>query len=81
MFGLRMFSKNCNKNYDLYSCEAHRWPLKPEKKTFSLKKKCIEPSAVEAIPIIWLSVLFSRVPYEKKYDTFIPLEPLPQIPM
>lgn len=45
MFGLMMFSKNCNKNHDLYSCEAHRWPLKPEKKTFSLKKKCIDPSA------------------------------------
>ncbi|CAK7310171.1 Spermatogenesis-associated serine-rich protein 1 [Vulpes lagopus] len=25
-------------------------------------------------------VNFSIVPYEKKYDTFIPLEPLPQIP-
>ncbi|XP_036270952.1 spermatogenesis-associated serine-rich protein 1 [Pipistrellus kuhlii] len=25
-------------------------------------------------------VNFSLVPYEKKYDTFIPLEPLPQIP-
>ena len=36
--------------------------------------------AVEAIPIWWLSFLIFRVPYEKKFDTFIPLEPLPQIP-
>ena len=60
--------------------EAHTRQLKQENKTLYWTQWSIDIFAVEAIPIWWLSFLIFRVPYEKKFDTFIPLEPLPQIP-
>lgn len=77
-----MFTENDknNKNYGPSSFVAHTWPLKWENKTFYWTQWYIDHFAVEAKPILWLPFPFFRVPYEKKFDTFIPLEPLPQIP-
>lgn len=70
-------------NIVLCSLEAHVWELIPENRTHSGRDHVLLSVLLEAIAILWLFLLFCfppRGPYEKKFDTFIPLEPLPKIP-